>query len=119
MDDSLRPGLVCVGAFAKLRHANERALVIAALGLPYWVFAEADRYNLYVEQLQAERALGELSIYESERRAHPLRRIRRLGRGASRSPSASLFVFSWFMAGVFLLQHRSLSKHPCRTGSCK
>lgn len=106
MDDSIREGLACVGAFSRLRQANERALVIAAMGLPYWVFPKDTHFLLCVEQAHASRAAEELAIYEIERRQNPFRRIRRLSKGASRSPTASLFVFTWVLVGFFLLQHR-------------
>jgi len=108
MDDTLREGLACVGTYPRLLQANERALVIAAMGLPYWIFHQEEaRFLLCVEQAHEQRAAAELALYEVERRQNPFRRIRRrLGNAARQAPTASLFVFIWAMACFFLLQHR-------------
>ena len=109
MDDSIREGLACVGTYPRLRQANERALVIAAMGLPYWVFCQESHFLLYVENAHSAQATEELALYEIERRQNPFRRIRRLGHAARTSPSASLFVFTWVLALSFLVQHRGPS----------
>ena len=106
MDDSIRDGLAEVGRYPRLRQANERALVIAAMGLPYWIFRQDAHFSLWVEAAQLQKSREELDKYELERRQHPFRRLRHFGQGTRRVPSLSLFLAGWIMAFFFLLQHR-------------
>lgn len=93
-----------VGQYPKLRHANERALVIAAMDLPYWIFPVDGRFALCVESAHFQKALDELALYEKERRQNPFLRFRNFRQGAREPISASLFVSIWVMAFFFLLQ---------------
>jgi membrane associated rhomboid family serine protease len=104
MDDSIRDGLLCVASFPRLRQADERALVIAAMGLPYWIFHQEDHYELCVEEAFFQQAREELARFELERRQYPFRRLRHFGQGARRAPAVSLFIVAWIMAGFFLIQ---------------
>jgi membrane associated rhomboid family serine protease len=102
MEDRIREDLATVGEYRRLRHANERALVVAALGIPYWIFPVSDRFALCVESSHFHRVSEELALYEKER--SPFRRFRNFRRTRAEPISASLFVATWIMALFFLLQ---------------
>ncbi len=56
---------------ARLQACEERALVLAALNIPYEVRFEFPRYGLFVHEDDVARALEQLQRYELERRPRP------------------------------------------------
>lgn len=67
------PGLVCIAAWADRASADERALVVLAMGLPYWMFAAESGFSLWTEAPEAAQVREQLALYELEqqRRAAP------------------------------------------------
>lgn len=98
----LVPERVEVARSLRRHRAEERALVVLAMGLPYWIIRDEGRYSLLVRAGDAEAVRRELALYEMERQSsgqpqapQPLRQ---------RVPPFSLFVFGWLMGVFFLLQ---------------
>jgi rhomboid protease GluP len=97
-----QPELVEVARFRHKLHANQRALVIAAMGLPYWLMRDEDRYLLCVEARHAEAVIRELAEFERERSLRPRRE--RDYSPAARVPLNSLIVAAAMLAGFFVAQ---------------
>ena len=93
-------GLSEVGRYSQMSDANERALVILAMGLGYWMFKEADDFVLCVEVRHLVKVSRELEKFELE---NP-RRVRVSERITPARSSVSLFVFVWMMSLFFLVQ---------------
>lgn len=98
------PDLTEVARFRRRALADDRALVMAAMGIPYWLLAEEGRLVLYVEARHAAAARAELERYEGERSLR--RRPVRTYEPAVKIPLTSLFVFAWLLIGCFVVQQR-------------
>lgn len=46
--------------------ANDYALVILSMRLPYWMFREESRYHICVEEAQVNVVVEQLNIYKNE-----------------------------------------------------
>jgi len=101
--------LVQVGCYLRQEQAEDRGLVVLALGFPYWVIEDDGLYCLYVEGHAAEAATHELENFEAERAVQ-----RELERQAMeqapisglqrKADSFSLYVFAWTMCLFFAIQ---------------
>ena len=102
--------LVQVGSYLRQDQAEERGLVVLALGFPYWVFEEDGLYGLYVDAYDTEPVTLELEKFEAEREIErELARIASLnqpppGPLPKKINPFSLFVFVWTMCLYFGLQ---------------
>ncbi len=57
-----------VHAYRSLRRAHEHALVVLAMGLPYWLQPEANRFRLLVPASELEAVCEQLRKYQQEHR---------------------------------------------------
>jgi rhomboid protease GluP len=96
------PDLVEVARFRHKSRANQRALVIAAMGLPYWLLRDSERYLLCVEARHVESVTSELAKFERERTLRP-RREREYS-PAGKVPLNSLLVAAAMLMGFFVAQ---------------
>ena len=101
--------LVQVGTYLRADQAQERALVVLALGSPYWILEDEGLFCLYVEGKDAGDATAELEKFETERdaeREHARAALRNAPPpGSLRSANPfSLYVFVWTMCLFFALQ---------------
>lgn len=71
MPEDLPKGQVAVAAFRRRRTAEEHALVVLSMKLPYWLHPHAGRFYLCVPEDSAEAAAAQLEKYRSERRRWP------------------------------------------------
>jgi len=95
--------LIEAGRYRRLQVARERALVVAALDLPYWLKRERNNeWVLFVEERAIEQIRAELTAYESEERARP--RVPRTLLPAGKVSTVSLFIAGWVLGGFFLAQ---------------
>ena len=102
------PPRVSVGHYLRRNQAEERALVVLALGLPYWIAEEEGLYHLFVEEPDAPRVAAELADYEAERRDLFRERSRALpAPPLPRGGGASLVVYGWMMALFYLVQQEA------------
>ncbi|MGF1450030.1 MAG: rhomboid family intramembrane serine protease [Opitutales bacterium] len=60
-----------VHAYRSLRRANEHALVVLAMGLPYWMQPEGNRYRLLVPADERDAVCEQLRKYQHEHRRRP------------------------------------------------
>jgi membrane associated rhomboid family serine protease len=60
-----------VGRYPRLREARERGLVMAAMGLAYWIMKAEREFILQVEEAAREAALAALAEFEAEQRSRP------------------------------------------------
>jgi len=92
-----------VGRFTRLAEARERGLVIAAMGLPYWIEREEDEWLLLVEEAAVEDIRRELDVFDAEQEQQ-----QRLPKPelvpAGPFPKLSLFVAAWILTGFFIIQ---------------
>lgn len=104
------PQKVEVACCLRLDQAENRSLVLQAMGIAFWIVFEEGLYRLLVEPDDAEAAMRELRADEEERRAEREARGREGGPDdvvpKSRASFLSLLVYAWAMAGFFLLQAR-------------
>ncbi len=95
------PALAEAGRYGRRREANDRALVVLAMGLGCWLFRDGSQFVLCVERRRLEAVGKELEKFELENRRVPTvvenGKVRPL----------SLFVFAWMMTLFFLLQQRA------------
>lgn len=92
-----------VGRYPRLAAARERALVIAALGLPHWLERDGAAWVLRVEPAAADAASRELAAFESEERARPAApALLPLGK----IPTLSLYAAAALLSTFFALQNR-------------
>jgi len=102
--------LVQVGSYLRQDQAEERGLVVLALGFPYWVIEDEGLYALYVDAHDTEPVTLELEKFEAERAAE-----RELARNAllhepptgplrEKTNPFSLFIFVWTMCFFYALQ---------------
>ena len=89
-----------VGRYLRLSDANERALVILAMGLGYWLFREDDFYVLCVQTAHYGDVARELEKFEFENPKSPLRETKPLL--PEKTPTLSLFLYAWMMSHFFL-----------------
>lgn len=104
------PSRVEVGRFRRRAMAEERALVILALELPYWILREEGRYLLLVRERDFPTATAELARYEAERREARHHRRELLPPpifAPGQRTTFSLFFYGWVMVTCFLLQSRA------------
>ncbi len=96
-----------VGRYLRRDQAEDRALVLLALGLPYWIESQEGLYALLVPEGAVEIAGAELARYEEERREERLEAREALpppvGKPGHRAV-LSLYVYGWVMAAFFLYQ---------------
>lgn len=90
--------LVEAGRYRRLAVARERALVVAALELPYWIEREKNEWVLFVEESAAEKVRGELAAFEAEERQRPPRRKLL---PEEKIPTFSLYLVGWIVGGCF------------------
>jgi membrane associated rhomboid family serine protease len=101
--------LVQVSRHLRQDQADERGLVLLALGFANWIFSEDGVYGLYVDARHAEAATVELERFESERAAELDQQREAMQHPAVPSPNDktgpfSLFVFTWAMCLFFAIQ---------------
>jgi len=99
------PPRISVGHYLRRNQAEERALVVLALGLPYWIAEEEGLYHLFVEETHAPRVAAELASYEAERRDLHRERHKRLPTPPlPKGGVISLVVYGWVLAIFFMIQ---------------
>lgn len=92
-----------VGRYPRLAAARERALVVAARGLPHWIERDGAAWVLRVEPAAAATAQRELAAFEREERARPPALVLLpLGK----IPALSLGVAAALLSAFFALQNR-------------
>lgn len=101
--------LVQVSQHLRQDQANERGLVLLALGVDYWILDEEGLFGVYVDSRNAEAATLELERFEAERAAEVEARREAFQQAAFLSPNGrtgpfSLFVYTWTMCLWFALQ---------------
>ena len=108
---SAQPPLELVQISCHLRQdqADERGLVLLALGFAYWIFDDDGIYGLYVDARDAQAATLELERFESERVAELDLKREAMQQNAGPLPNGktgpfSLFVFTWVMCLFFAIQ---------------
>lgn len=94
--------LIEAGRYRRLSAARERALVVAAVGLPYWLKRERSEWALLVEERAIEKVRAELAAFESEERERP--RVSRTLLPAGKISTFSLFIAGWVLGGFFFAQ---------------
>ena len=94
--------LVELASYRRRREAEERGLVLLAMGIEYWIFRKDGGNALCVEEGNRAAALRELETFEAERAAHEPRS--EPAGYAGKTSSLSLFVFGWTMGMFFLAQ---------------
>ncbi len=105
-------GRVEVGRYLRRDQAEDRALVVLAMGLPYWIVPGEGLYALWVEAGDAPAIFAELQNYEAERRAERRQAGREKHRALPLTPPGrpvsrfSLHVYGWLMGLSFLVQGR-------------
>ena len=95
-------GLAEVGHYARRRQADERALVVAAMGCAWDVERdEHGGFRLLVHDRNREAVLRELENFEAENagRGNPPVKV-----SFEKTPTVSLFVCGWVMTAFFLIQ---------------
>lgn len=96
--------LIEAGRYGRLSAARDRALVVAALGLPYWLKRERNNaWVLLVEERSIEKVRAELAAFEREERERPP--VPRTLLPTGKISVFSLFIAGWVLAGFFLAQH--------------
>ena len=82
------------------REAEERGLVLLAMGIEYWILRRDGENALCVEERNRGNALRELEKFEAD---HETKSFEHAG-FSGKTSSLSLFVFGWVMAMFFLAQ---------------
>jgi len=102
-----------VGRYLRRDQAEDRSLVLSALGVRYWILHQEGLYFLAVSPQDAEAATRELRAYEEERRAER-EEIRHQTQPPlpprGKASFLSLFFYVWTMAGFFLIQMKAPSE---------
>jgi membrane associated rhomboid family serine protease len=99
--------LVEVSRYLRQDQAEERALVLLAMGIPYWILPVDGFFSIFVEGTHAAEAFDELHQFDREQHGYvppPARHVTKPLR--PRAPSFSLFVYTWAMIGCFIVQNR-------------
>src|SRR5829696_1349294 len=86
-----------VGRYRKFSDAQERALVAAAMELPYWVLREGQDFVLYVEVNSREAVAEELVKFEAEAADH-LAAVSQPATVLPKLNTLPLFVAAWVMS---------------------
>lgn len=110
------PELVEVSRHLRQDQAEERALVLLAMGIPYWIIPIDSFFSIFVEIHDASEAVDQLTKFETEQHESALLEPMAEQQPSRRPASLSLFVFSWIMIGCFLAQSRG-SIDWLKTGS--
>ncbi|WOO41595.1 rhomboid family intramembrane serine protease [Rubellicoccus peritrichatus] len=100
----LPEGQVAVAAFRRRKPAEDYALVILAMKLPYWLHHHEKRYYLCVENDQAEAALEQLERYHKESRGWPSIRSLSIEHGSAHP--VSLVIYALILMGFFYAQEQ-------------
>lgn len=95
-----------VGRYSQFREANEHALVILSMKLPYWMFVEDGIYYLCAEQEELEAIHSQLSKYKKESRFWPPKTVPLPP--VKKSSNRVLFGYCLALIFIFLTQ----VKHP-------
>jgi len=101
--------LVQVSQHLRQDQADERGLLLLALGFAYWIIDDDGTYGLYVDARDAHAATLELERFESERAAEIDLEREALRHSALPDPNGktgpfSLYVFTWVMCLFFAVQ---------------
>lgn len=99
----LPEGQIAVAAFRRRRTAEEHALVVLSMKLPYWLHPFEGRYYLCVESASVEAVAAQLEKYRSERLGWPARALP-LSQNAPANPWA-IGVFVCILVTFFIAQH--------------
>ncbi len=89
------------GRYDRLSAARQRALVVAAMGLPHWIVRERKEFVLFVEPQSVASVLLELARFESE----SISQSAQSASGEAVSSPVSLFVAAWFLIFFWCLQN--------------
>ncbi len=98
------PGRVAVARFRRLKAANDYALVVLSMNLPYWLIREESRYVLYVPEEYGEAVREQLERYRRESRYWPPVESMESPLSAS---SLSLWLYCLVLGSFFYLSHGS------------
>jgi rhomboid protease GluP len=90
------------GRYGRLSAARQRALVVAAMGLPHWLSREGKEFVLFVEPQSLEPVLLELGRFEAESAAQSMERA---SEDATTSPvslliGGGLLLLFWWIQNV-------------------
>ena len=100
--------LIEVARFVREDQAEDRALVILAMGLSYWIIPTDGLYSLMVLLEDEASVSAELKKFEEERRAESERQQREFEKRSKeslrRTPPATLYGYGIALAGFFALQ---------------
>ncbi len=96
------PGRVPVARFRRLKAANEYALVVLSMKLPYWLIEEEGRYVLYVPAENEEAVRDQLERYRRESRYWPP--VERTDPSLSVS-SMSIWAYCLVLGAFFYVSH--------------
>lgn len=101
--------LVQVSRHLRQDQADERGLVLLALGFDYWIIDDDGVYGLYVDACDAQAATLELERFESDRAAELEQERQAMQQSVVPDPNGktgpfSLFVFTWVMCLFFAVQ---------------
>ncbi len=101
-NDERNPARVPVARFRRVRTANDYALVILSMKLPYWLMEEEGRYVLYVPveyegeaREQIERYRRESAYWPPVERTDPVLSV----------PSAALWLYAVVLVVIFFRSH--------------
>jgi membrane associated rhomboid family serine protease len=100
-DADPQENLAEAGRYGRLSAARQRALVVAAMGLPYWILRQGREFVLFVEPQSVEPVLSELARFEAESATESLEKAS----GESPSSPVSLFVAAWLLILFWCLQN--------------
>ena len=103
--------LIEVARYVREDQAEDRGLVVLALGRDYWIFPKDGVFSLMVRLEDAEAVAAELSVFEEERRAERERQRREYEAASAEppveaAPKTTLWVYGWTLAVFFLIQVR-------------
>jgi len=94
-----------VGLYLRRAQAEDRALVILSMGLPYWIIPLDGLYALVVRRRDAAAVEEELASYEQEKRT--TRRRPPPPKPLFRPAAFPLFLYAWALGLSFLVQQRA------------
>jgi rhomboid protease GluP len=83
--------LVAVGDFGSMSAGEERGLVVLAMGLPYWLVPEGERFRLQVERTFAAEVGEQMTRYERESVRWPPEPLGTVGPGSDLAWGTPLF----------------------------
>lgn len=94
-----------VGLYLRRAQAEDRALVVLSMGLPYWIIPADGLYALVVRQEDAAAVKRELASYEHE--ARTTRRRPSPPKPLFRPTAFPIFLYAWALGLCFLIQERA------------